>query len=232
MLINFDNFNFILLILAFMASSVNFQKTSKASSRYRDGHYQKCVDPSTEVLEELYAKFLIKYRRWEEDYLHRLRQSGASDSPMPTSTMGMVNEEELFEDKHFVDDSLCDMDKRNQTRSSTKAMCTWVYKVTERWRRFPRLISQVKCTCSECWHKDRHLSRDEFRCMPVVKRVPVLVRSDECDKNGVFKWTPTTELWNVACTCSQRWNMVLAQNEKVVTSAKRQHRIVEWRKKV
>ena len=41
--------------------------------------------------------------------------------------------------------------------------------------------------------------QETYQCVPVLQAKPVLLRHNECNAQGYYRWIPSTEMVNIAC---------------------------------
>jgi hypothetical protein len=102
---------------------------------------------------------------------------------------------------NLVEDIHCNVDSRNRTLINQKAICPWIYTVEKREDRYPFLVSKVKCTCNSCTTSSLKYNK-LYRCVPIMKETPVLVRQMTCSKDGFKEWKPTFENITISCVCA------------------------------
>ena len=79
-----------------------------------------------------------------------------------------------------------------------KSVCNWKTSTKSRWYKYPELRQTAKCLCNDCGQVfSKKMSKDMFKCVPVLRLVPVLEWNDKC------KWAKSTELVSVGCTCAK-----------------------------
>ncbi|RNA16136.1 interleukin 17 [Brachionus plicatilis] len=152
---------------------------------------KSCLNPNQEYLELLYSEYSIFFRK-QEELLVKL------ESPSK-------NEKYLTE----TDDSQCNINERNTTTINKRSICPWKYKLNIRFDRFPPYRAEAKCSCSYCnFIGNNILPINMYGCLPVLKPIPVLVKQDECDKDGYYIWKPDIDYVNMACTCGFVQNFI------------------------
>jgi hypothetical protein len=148
----------------------------------------ECSYPSNDYLESVLLEYFSYYRKYQESIYEKL-----------------LNNEEISNQNyetgrysHFVENTECLHLNRNKTRINHQSLCPWQYVITHRLDRYPFYRKQVKCTCENC---SNIKSKKDFKCMPIVKTQPVLLRTG-CSQDGYYKWIPSVEEVNVACVCA------------------------------
>lgn len=152
---------------------------------------KSCLNPNQEYLELLFSEYSIYFRKQEELLVNL-------DSSSKKSQYEKEN-----------DDSQCNTNERNTTTINKRSICPWKYKLNIRFDRFPPYRAEAKCSCSYCnFIGNNILPMNMYGCLPVLKPVPVLIKQDECDKDGYFIWKPEIDYVNMACTCGFIHNFV------------------------
>lgn len=152
---------------------------------------KSCLNPNQEYLELLYSEYSIYFRKQEELIVK-------FNSPQK-------NEHNLAD----TDDSQCNINERNTTTINKRSICPWKYKLNIRFDRFPPYRAEAKCSCSYCnFIGNSILPMNLYGCLPVVKPIPILIKQDECDKDGYYIWKPDIDYVNMACTCGFVQNFI------------------------
>lgn len=108
-----------------------------------------------------------------------------------------------------IDDSMCDMSKRNRTEFGTLSVCPFEYTVVHRPNLYPRLKSMVKCGCTACRsHDGETIGEGRMACEPVYRYEPALRRADECSPDGYYNWETVFEHVPIACTCQHLFKLL------------------------
>jgi hypothetical protein len=192
----------ILLVLAAIlhpivtqCSSINIEAQSQRHDA-RSGPTKKPCESLT--LDKLNAQLVEHYRT------STLLFQASSDLSTYESDLAFdLNE---IESPRQVDQTQCQLSDRNTTLTviSQRSTCPWLYQVKYREDKFPHFLREAKCTCRTCnLQGSSQLPSKTYGCMPILRRVPVLVRNSvKCDMNGFQTWTPSAEIVNTGCTCS------------------------------
>jgi hypothetical protein len=118
---------------------------------------------------------------------------------------------------HLFEETQCSMNERQSKLLNEKSICPWRVEIRQRVDKWPALFPEAKCTCSSCNSiGGSELDKNYYTCMPVVSAVPVLVRLNECDSDGFYKWDENIETVNNACTCSIVSSIITVKKKKNV----------------
>jgi hypothetical protein len=61
---------------------------------------------------------------------------------------------------------------------------------------------EVQCACSF-----PNMMRT-FQCVPLAQPRTVIIRQDDCDSSGFYKWIPSIEMVNTGCVVVQKSNEI------------------------
>jgi hypothetical protein len=163
------------------------------ASRKLENKQAECRDPLESELEESYNAFTYAFEIYED----KSSNSNGRD-PFENNKTSVFNT--------AADRSQCDVFQRNITRFSS--MCPKKYQVVYRDDKYPRFITQVKCTCPDCMTMRAVLSTAIYTCRPMYYSTPVLVRG-QCASDGVYQWTPQVEQIPQDCFCGQKAKIII-----------------------
>ena len=79
-----------------------------------------------------------------------------------------------------------------------RSICPWYNALSEDQRRYPKVLTEARCKCDRCLGVDG-LSQ----CEPVYYNVHVLLRTEQCDREGYYKWQSGWQKISVGCTCAR-----------------------------
>ena len=80
-----------------------------------------------------------------------------------------------------------------------RALCPWFNVINNDRKRYPNELTEARCKCDGCIGGDG-LSQ----CEPVYYNVHVLLRTEQCDQEGYYKWQSGWQKISVGCTCARR----------------------------
>lgn len=80
-----------------------------------------------------------------------------------------------------------------------RSTCPWHFVSNFQADRYPRYLVEAECNCSKCLG---HGPESEYRCHKLHYHVRVLLRTTQCDRAGVYKYTTTHQKLAVGCTCA------------------------------
>jgi hypothetical protein len=167
------------------------QSTTVANCKYRTQHYMD-------------KKLLELRTRYESGQQARMKRRSSELNEAESVDMSEV--EHLFEETGCVDKA----SNKTLQYERHKSTCPWEVVTKERDDSWPIRVAEAKCTCSQCNSVDDVvLSKGIYRCMPVMIQSPVLLREDECDAEGFYKWSEAIELINYGCTCALSLNLII-----------------------
>jgi hypothetical protein len=91
----------------------------------------------------------------------------------------------------------------NLTQINEISICPWHTHVISRHNLYPSVISNAVCNCDNCQKINIEKEDVEYKCRPVYKFSPALIRNENCNPNiGIYEWTPMLEKISVACVCA------------------------------
>ncbi|XP_052103036.1 interleukin 17-like protein [Mytilus californianus] len=80
-----------------------------------------------------------------------------------------------------------------------RSTCPYYYVMEEDTKRYPKMITEVRCRCQGCLEKS---GQSDFNvCEPVTLPMKMLRNTGVCEK-GVWKYEPYTHHLPVTCTCA------------------------------
>ena len=79
-----------------------------------------------------------------------------------------------------------------------RAHCPWFNVINNDRKRYPNELTEARCKCDRCLGVDG-LSQ----CEPVYYNVHVLLRTEQCDGEGYYKWQSGWQKISVGCTCAR-----------------------------
>lgn len=150
-----------------------------------------CKNPETDYLENLLTEYNILYRKYEET-IYKTRSFEKNEKEE-----SLLNKDSY---EHIFDNTQCRFSERNTTDISKRSMCPWQDIINYREDRFPHYYVEAKCNCKTCNRLGDVQLPNSYGCLPVLRPTPVLVRGD-CMPDGYYRWKPSIENVNVACTC-------------------------------
>lgn len=158
---------------------------------------EHCVDPDEHFLNKKFTD-LVSSSLWYHQHEMKYKKSIFS--------YGEKIDENQSHDSWI--DFKCDMQIGNSTSDEQKAICPRRYNVIFRRNKFPFYIKQVMCICEKCGISDYlNLQKNFYKCMPVWKEVPVLIR-EKCQEDGYYYWSPGYEWINSGCTCGTTFKLI------------------------
>ena len=162
---------------------------SSTSSKHIKHHNEVvCKDPDMDYLESLYYDYQLIYDKYQESLIIKKAFLNFNSKE---------DDEENFNVDHFIENTQCNKNFRNQTGLNQNSLCPWKFVVYSRKNKYPFYKTSAKCTCQECQSK----KLSNHKCEPVFKTVPV-IKKEGCGSDGYFKWTPSTEKIATACVCT------------------------------
>lgn len=180
---NFLVIFFILITVSdnFFAQNLGFKNLTKKETN--------CVDPSKFDLEN-------KLYNYELDY-DKLAQLLIKHNQLPLI-------DELKNDTNAFNDIDC---TANKHQVSNKTSCNPIKYVEFRTDRYPNYIKNTKCDCKYCSNYFNNfgadLLREEYECLSVYTRSPVLTRSS-CSSDGYYEWKTSSEITIIGCVCGYK----------------------------
>jgi hypothetical protein len=168
---------------------IDSKRIKQLEIRKRTLSKMDCQEPEIDYLESLYSEFQTYYNKYEEPVRKRIK------SKMHTSEPNASVISRHMENTH------CNIDNHNRTELRERSVCPWKIEHIIRADRFPFKIRSVKCTCDKCIAFKKELSSQSFKCEPVFRTFPVLVR-DKCRADGYYGWNTSIEEIAISCTCA------------------------------
>jgi hypothetical protein len=186
-------------------STKDFVKPIGIQSKKDDHAKSKCFDPSpSEMMSKLVMlQFIFK------------DLSGVLDiSSVQNVFKNYINRDISISDNPLAFGSKrCKDNYSNLTHLNELTICPWHTRIQIRENRYPYMITQSKCNCQNCLHLNTPNEDAVFKCMPVYKLIPALIRDSKCDASvGVYKWKPILERIAVTCVCSRSKEVLVATN--------------------
>lgn len=183
----------ILFLINLSMSLHRHQKIYRRISEKTNG----CQDPGEVYKEDLLNQYEILLKNYEETMLKTKQfEFGFSKSFLKNSS------------KSLFDNSQCRYSKRNTTNLAKKSKCPWKNVIEYRENKYPHYVTTARCNCETCNQLgDSQMSSFNFKCMPVLKATPVLIREKKCGPDGYFIWTPSVEEINLSCFCGIKNNL-------------------------
>lgn len=174
-----------------------------ATNTKRMSHTTKsneCSEPSEEYLELELAEYQKTFRKLEEQNYRFPTVNKNNNNNNKAHSTNDLSIKHIMSNSKLIDDSQCNMDNRNTTSPNKRSICPWKYVLAHSDELYPKTKIMAKCTCSSCTKLENDpLPTLVYKCMPVLKIVPVLKRT-EC-VNGYFNYVPHTDEVSVACMC-------------------------------
>ena len=160
-----------------------------------------CMDLERKVLERKYKNFITTVRNFEEaKYLTKSLNMNLNLQKSKENKTPKQNDEFDF----VFSNSQCKTDGWNKTKINEQSVCPWESEFKRREDRYPFFKEEVKCACKTCSNERGAFPKKLFKCMPIQKTLPVLIKTYQCDSDGYFIWNEEFEEINVACSCALR----------------------------
>lgn len=138
-----------------------------------------CKDPEEIDLQEKLFKLQKDYSNFNQlEIMSRNRTYYDQDEPRKLTNK--------------IDNSKC-----SEMNTTT---CPRKYQVEYRNNKYPFYIREVKCTCESCRFHNNVANKTLYKCLPVWKEEPVLIR-DKCE-SGLYFWREGYEWVNNGCVCA------------------------------
>ncbi|CAF0968013.1 unnamed protein product [Brachionus calyciflorus] len=167
---------------------------------------KNCQDPEEPYLHQLLSSYISLFNMHEQNKLKNPEKVNTLDSDLQFIQKKATT--------YLVNKSQCNLQTRNSSIVNEASLCPWKTKQFYRKSLYPHVISQVQCTCNICmtlsklensidqrWQYSGHYS-----CLPVLKKMPVLRRTNVCI-NGTYKWDLSVEHVGIACVCGVNYRL-------------------------
>jgi hypothetical protein len=99
----------------------------------------------------------------------------------------------------------------NLTQINEMTICPWHTRIEIRHNRYPYIVTHATCNCGNCLHLTLPKFDAIYKCQPLYRLSPALLRDEKCDpRGGIFEWQPILEAISVTCVCSRSDKLLIA----------------------
>ena len=170
------------------AISATRSPPTKASIRSSDF---PCKNPTEDYLMFILSEYSRLYMR------HKQAQFSKFSEGFEYEELSEEIYKTYLSEHHFLQNSQCSKSERNRTSISQQSLCPWKHVIKYRPNKYPHYVTNVICTCDKCSDPELH------KCSPVMRINLILEKTEDCDKDGISIWKPSSEFVNVACVCAE-----------------------------
>jgi hypothetical protein len=175
-----------------------YQKTKSNSN-------SKCVDPNEEEMMINLVRLTLTFKEL----------SGVLDLETVREIYKKVIVSDSPDTKYLIlyGDTRC-IEQINSTKINEISVCPWHTTVDLRRNRYPSMVSHAVCSCDKCLGLNSNKVDKQFKCKPVYKLTPALIRDEQCNSiTGVYDWKPIIEKIAVSCVCADERSIVTASSD-------------------